>query len=98
MSVHLRWVLANDLFASFRQTKGDMQKTLFLSFHADSLHPYVSAMRIDGAPYRSTWLPLSLLKPGGTTELRFDMAARPDTAWGSAPQDAPPSFNTQDSR
>ena len=66
--------------------------------NADSLHPYVSAMRIDGAPYRSTWLPLSLLKPGGTTELRFDMAARPDTAWGSAPQDAPPSFNTQDSR
>jgi len=39
VSVHLRWVLANDLFAAFRKTRGDMQKTLFLSFHADSLHP-----------------------------------------------------------
>jgi len=39
VSVHLRWVLANDLFAAFRKTKGDAQKTLFLSFHADSLHP-----------------------------------------------------------
>ncbi len=39
VSVHLRWVLANDLFAAFRKTKGDTQKTLFLSFHADSLHP-----------------------------------------------------------
>ncbi len=39
VSVHLRWVLANDLFATFRKAKGDPQKTLFLSFHADSLHP-----------------------------------------------------------
>ena len=39
VSVHLRWVLANDLFAAFRRAKGDTQKTLFLSFHADSLHP-----------------------------------------------------------
>ncbi len=37
-SVHLRWVLANDQFAAFGR-KGDLQKTLFLSFHADSLHP-----------------------------------------------------------
>ncbi|BDU76559.1 N-acetylmuramoyl-L-alanine amidase family protein [Mesoterricola sediminis] len=38
VSVHLRWVLANDLFASFSRT-GDPRKTLFISFHADSLHP-----------------------------------------------------------
>lgn len=38
VSVHLRWVLANDLFSSFAR-KGDPQKTLFISFHADSLHP-----------------------------------------------------------
>ncbi len=38
VSVHLRWVLANDWFAAFRQ-KGDARKTVFLSFHADSLHP-----------------------------------------------------------
>ncbi len=38
ISVHLRWVLANHLFAAFGQT-GDVRKTLFISFHADSLHP-----------------------------------------------------------
>jgi len=38
VSVHLRWVLANDLFATFCRL-GDPQKTLFISFHADSLHP-----------------------------------------------------------
>jgi N-acetylmuramoyl-L-alanine amidase len=39
VSVHLRWVLANDQFAAFVKKKGDPKKTLFLSFHADSLHP-----------------------------------------------------------
>jgi len=38
VSVHLRWVLANDLFAAFEK-KGDVQKTLFISLHADALHP-----------------------------------------------------------
>lgn len=38
VSVHLRWVLANDWFATFRE-KEDGRKTVFLSFHADSLHP-----------------------------------------------------------
>lgn len=39
VSVHLRWVLSNDLFTAFVKRKGDPKKTLFLSFHADSLHP-----------------------------------------------------------
>jgi N-acetylmuramoyl-L-alanine amidase len=39
VSVHLRWVLANDLFSAFVKKKGDPKKTIFLSFHADSLHP-----------------------------------------------------------
>jgi N-acetylmuramoyl-L-alanine amidase len=38
VSVHLRWVLSNDLFAHFLK-KGDARKTLFISFHADALHP-----------------------------------------------------------
>jgi N-acetylmuramoyl-L-alanine amidase len=38
VSVHLRWILANDLFGGFSRN-GDPRKTLFISFHADSLHP-----------------------------------------------------------
>lgn len=38
ISVHLRWVLANQLFNAFTKS-GNSKKTLFLSFHADSLHP-----------------------------------------------------------
>ncbi|MBI3132719.1 MAG: N-acetylmuramoyl-L-alanine amidase [Acidobacteria bacterium] len=39
LSVHLRWVLSNELFTEFVKRKGDFNKTLFISFHADSLHP-----------------------------------------------------------
>ena len=38
VSVHLRWVLANQLFNTFNKGSNS-PKTLFLSFHADSLHP-----------------------------------------------------------
>lgn len=38
VSAHLRWVLANAWFAEFAR-KGDARRSLFLSFHADSLHP-----------------------------------------------------------
>ncbi len=37
VSVHLRWVLANDLLST--RSGGDFKKTLFISLHADSLHP-----------------------------------------------------------
>lgn len=45
VSVHLRWVLSNDLFAHFAK-KGDPQKTLFISFHADALHPSATGTMI----------------------------------------------------
>lgn len=39
VSVHLRWILANHLFSKANSIISDYKKTLFLSFHADSLHP-----------------------------------------------------------
>lgn len=38
VNVHLRWLLANDLF-NLHAKRGEVQKTLFISFHADALHP-----------------------------------------------------------
>nr|AGS53493.1 N-acetylmuramoyl-l-alanine amidase family protein [uncultured bacterium contig00038] len=36
-TVHLRWLLANHFFTAKKNQ--DLRKTLFISFHADSLHP-----------------------------------------------------------
>ena len=70
VNVHLRWVLANDLFATFRKAKGDPQKTLFLSFHADSLHPSArgSMIYVPGASLVPTTFALGGAKTGRVAE------------------------------
>ena len=72
VSVHLRWVLANDLFASFRKAKGEGQKTLFVSFHADSLHPSArgSMVYVPGAALVPTTFALGGAKTGHVAEAR----------------------------
>jgi N-acetylmuramoyl-L-alanine amidase len=72
VSVHLRWVLANDLFAAFRKTKGDAQKTLFLSFHADSLHPSAkgSMIYVPGASLVPNTFALGGAKTGQVAEAK----------------------------
>ncbi len=72
ISVHLRWVLANDLFASFRKAKGEAQKTLFLSFHADSLHPSArgSMIYVPSAALVPSTFALGGAKTGHVSEAR----------------------------
>lgn len=52
--------------------------------------PYIQGVRVDGRASDQTWVPASTVLRGGT--LRFALGATPDEAWGTAPQDAPPSF------
>ena len=72
VSVHLRWVLANDWFAAFRKAKGDAQKTLFLSFHADSLHPSArgSMIYVPGAALVPSSFALGGAKTGHVAEAK----------------------------
>jgi N-acetylmuramoyl-L-alanine amidase len=55
VGTHLRWYLANSIFRVSNKHAGDPTKTLFLSIHADSLHPSLrGAMAyIPGADYRT---------------------------------------------
>jgi N-acetylmuramoyl-L-alanine amidase len=39
VGVHLRWYLANSVYRKAVQQAGDSEKVVFLSIHADSLHP-----------------------------------------------------------
>jgi predicted alpha-1,2-mannosidase len=52
--------------------------------------PYVRHLRVDGKPSTRPWLPESFVSRGG--RLEFDLSSTPDSAWGSAGGDAPPSF------
>ncbi len=51
--------------------------------------PYVHAVSWNGRPWSKSWISHADLVQGGT--LRFTMSARPNPAFGRAPQDRPPS-------
>lgn len=51
---------------------------------------YIRGLRVNGQPWQRPWLPASFVRQGGT--LDFDLTSQPDSGWGSAPSQAPPSF------
>jgi predicted alpha-1,2-mannosidase len=52
---------------------------------------YVDGLRIDGRPYNQLYVPYSALSRGAS--LDWSLGTTP-TSWGSAPQDAPPSYTS----
>ncbi|MEY9913155.1 putative alpha-1,2-mannosidase [Catenulispora sp. MAP12-49] len=50
--------------------------------------PYIQSVRLDGRATQHTYLMLD----GRDHHLDYTLGASPDQTWGSAPQDAPPSF------
>jgi predicted alpha-1,2-mannosidase len=65
-------------------------KTLSEEAHAAATHsPYVHGLKIDGSSWRNAYLPANLFSDGG--DLTWHLSDVPDTSWGSAPGEAPPS-------
>ncbi|MDH6131393.1 putative alpha-1,2-mannosidase [Kitasatospora sp. MAA4] len=56
---------------------------------ASSSASYVQQLAVDGHPSTHTWVDLNR-----TRRLDFTLGASPDTHWGTAPGDAPPSYGT----
>ncbi|HEX8351566.1 MAG TPA: GH92 family glycosyl hydrolase [Pyrinomonadaceae bacterium] len=52
--------------------------------------PYVQELRLDGAPFESTWLPFEKFERGAT--LTFRLGPEPNTKWATRASAAPPSF------
>ncbi|MBO2452725.1 GH92 family glycosyl hydrolase [Actinomadura barringtoniae] len=52
--------------------------------------PYVQSLKVDGKATSKAWLPESFASKGG--KLDFTMGSAPNTEFGSAEADAPPSF------
>ncbi|MET7648764.1 GH92 family glycosyl hydrolase [Streptomyces sp. NPDC005426] len=57
---------------------------------ASADHTYIHGLKVDGRTSTKPWVPASLVTRGG--KLDFTLGTTPDTSWGSAPADAPPSF------
>ncbi|MYS19908.1 MULTISPECIES: GH92 family glycosyl hydrolase [unclassified Streptomyces] len=57
---------------------------------ASTKNIYIQGLRTNGAKSDKPWVPASFVTHGGT--LDYTLGSTPNTAWGSAPKDAPPSF------
>lgn len=57
---------------------------------ASAANIYVQGLRVDGRTSDRPWVPASFTAHGGT--LDYTLGSTPDTHWGSAARNAPPSF------
>lgn len=81
VGVHLRWYLANSIFRQAVDQGGDGAKVVFLSIHADSLHPSLrGAMAyVPGADYRTG----TYGKSGSIYSSRREVRERPSVSYSS---------------
>ncbi|MDE3166183.1 MAG: GH92 family glycosyl hydrolase [Acidobacteriota bacterium] len=58
---------------------------------AAASRPYVTALTVNGQPYRYSWIPYSLLAKGA--RLEFTLSDTPNREWGAGREWQPPSFD-----
>ena len=64
-------------------------RTLVITREGDG--PYVQSVKLDGAAFASSWLPVSKLR-AGETRLQFTMGSQPNKQRGTSETDRPPLF------
>ncbi|CAM3719817.1 lectin [Kibdelosporangium persicum] len=84
-------VLASPQFPSITISRGNGRTITITAPNASDSAKYVQNLRVDGQASNRAWLPASFVANGGT--LDYTLGTSPNTAWGSAPADAPPSFD-----
>lgn len=84
-------VLASPRFPSTVITRGNGTKITVNAPGASDTNRYVHGLKVNGQASNRPWLAAELVRDGGT--LDYQLADTPAPAWGSAPADAPPSFD-----
>nr|WP_052478181.1 lectin [Kibdelosporangium sp. MJ126-NF4]CEL16628.1 Alpha-1,2-mannosidase [Kibdelosporangium sp. MJ126-NF4]CTQ89021.1 Alpha-1,2-mannosidase [Kibdelosporangium sp. MJ126-NF4] len=84
-------VLASPQFPSVTITRGNGKTITINAPGASDSAKYVQSLKVNGQASSRAWLTESFVANGGT--LDYTLGTSPNTAWGSAPADAPPSFD-----
>lgn len=85
-------LVGSPLFRQIRIARGNGVAMAIDAPAAKSDAPFVTALRVDGAPTGRPWLPATFIARGGTLEFALSSSA---SGWGRDPADAPPSFPPQ---
>jgi predicted alpha-1,2-mannosidase len=85
------FVITGPRFPQIEMTLGDGKKLTIHATNAGPQNSYIQSMKVNGRPWSRTWISLADLKTGSGATLEFVMGPKPNQAWGSRPEDAPPS-------
>ncbi len=83
-------VLASPLFPFARVNRDHGKSITVLAPKAAPDAPYVQRLKVNGRESTKPWLPESFVQRGGLVE--FSLGTTPNTSWGTAAADAPPSW------
>ena len=83
-------VLASPLFPSMTVHRPSGQVIKINAPGASATTYDVQSLKVNGQSSTQPWLPPSFIAQGGT--LDYTLSTTPNTSWGAAPGDAPPSF------
>ncbi|MEU6371728.1 GH92 family glycosyl hydrolase [Streptomyces sp. NPDC046909] len=84
-------VLASPLFPRIEIDRPDGNGISITAEGAAGGSPYIHDLKLNGTTTARPWLPAAFVRDGGRLDYTLS-ATPPDPAWGTAPEDAPPSF------
>jgi predicted alpha-1,2-mannosidase len=85
--------IGSPLFAKSIIRLGNGKLFTILANNVSAQNKYIQSARLNGKPLNQAWFPHSAIANGG--ELVLEMGDKPNTEWGSAPEDAPPSMSEE---
>ena len=85
--------IGSPIFAKSTIRMGNGKEFTILANHVSARNKYIQSAQLNGKPLNRPWFQQSDIANGGI--LSLEMADRPNTHWGSAPEDVPPSMSNE---
>ncbi len=85
--------IGSPIFAKSTIRMGNGKGFTILANHVSARNKYIQSAQLNGKPLNRPWFQQSDIANGGL--LSLEMADRPNTHWGSAPEDVPPSMSKE---
>lgn len=85
--------IGSPIFAKTTIRMGNGKEFVIIANHTSAQNKYIQSAVLNGKPLDKPWFPHADIANGGT--LVLDMGDKPNTQWGSAPDDAPPSMSQE---
>ncbi len=85
--------IGSPIFAKSTIRMGNGKEFTILANHVSARNKYIQSAQLNGKPLNRAWFRQSEIANGGI--LALEMVDKPNTHWGSTPEDVPPSMSSE---